>query len=105
MALEIQAPQLQIPIAHTAKGEKVLAEFAFNQMLEQIVQATQGFDDGTGLITITLGPIILFYGSGDPNGVVVGSPPNLYLNASGGAGTTLYVKESGAATDTGWVGK
>lgn len=44
-------------------------------------------------------------GSGDPNGVVFGSPPDLYLNYAGGAGTTLFVKESGAATDTGWTGK
>lgn len=44
-------------------------------------------------------------GTGDPNGVVVGSPGNLYLNRSGGAGTTLYVKETGVNTNTGWVAK
>jgi hypothetical protein len=44
-------------------------------------------------------------GSGSPNGVVTGSPGDLYLNTAGGAATTLYVKESGAATNTGWVAK
>jgi hypothetical protein len=44
-------------------------------------------------------------GSGSPNGVVVGSPGDLYTNTAGGASTTLWVKESGAATNTGWVGK
>jgi hypothetical protein len=44
-------------------------------------------------------------GVGTPNGSVVGSPGDLYLNTSGGSGTTLYVKESGSATNTGWVGK
>jgi hypothetical protein len=44
-------------------------------------------------------------GVGSPNGVVVGSPGDMYLNTSGGAGTTLYIKESGSATNTGWVAK
>jgi hypothetical protein len=44
-------------------------------------------------------------GVGDPNGVVVGSPGDMYLNQAGGANTTLYVKESGSGTNTGWVGK
>jgi hypothetical protein len=48
---------------------------------------------------------LLFVGSGDPNTVVTASPPALYLNRTAGAATTLYVKESGAATNTGWVGK
>jgi hypothetical protein len=30
---------------------------------------------------------------------------DLWLRLDGGAGTTLYVKESGAATTAGWVGK
>jgi hypothetical protein len=44
-------------------------------------------------------------GSGSPNGVVVGSVGDLFLRSDGGAATTLYIKESGAATNTGWVGK
>lgn len=44
-------------------------------------------------------------GSGSPNSVLVGSPGDLYTNTAGGAGTTLYVKESGSATNTGWVAK
>lgn len=44
-------------------------------------------------------------GSGGPNGTVTGSPCDIYMNNAGGAGTTLYVKESGTATNTGWVGK
>lgn len=44
-------------------------------------------------------------GTGSPNTAVTGSPPDIYFNMSGGAGTTMYVKESGSATNTGWVGK
>lgn len=46
-----------------------------------------------------------FIGNGSPNGVVVASPGSTYRNRLGGAGTTLYVKESGAGTNTGWVAK
>ena len=47
----------------------------------------------------------IYTGAGSPNGSQVGSPGDIYLNTSGGAATTLYVKESGANTNTGWVGK
>jgi hypothetical protein len=36
---------------------------------------------------------------------VTASPPSIYFNRSGGAGTTVYLKESGTATNVGWVGK
>lgn len=48
---------------------------------------------------------MIFIGTGSPNGVVTASPPAIYLNRAGGAATTLWVKESGSATNTGWVGK
>ena len=55
--------------------------------------------DGAGNdITITSG-------TGSPESVVTASPGSMYTNLSGGAGTTLYIKESGAGTDTGWVAK
>lgn len=44
-------------------------------------------------------------GTGTPEGAVVADPGSLYLNRSGGAGTTLYVKQTGFGTNTGWVGK
>ena len=46
----------------------------------------------------------LFVGSGSPNSVVTAEAGSLYVNTSGGAGTTLYVKESGSG-NTGWVAK
>lgn len=41
----------------------------------------------------------------DPNGNVVASPGALYTSSAGGAGVTLWVKESGVNTDSGWVAK
>lgn len=64
----------------------------------------------TGVIT-SGGPIVInnaqkiSSGVGGPNTAVTGSPGDLYLNTSGGASTTLWVKESGVGTNTGWVGK
>jgi len=46
-----------------------------------------------------------FVGSGSPNSSVTASPGSIYRNQAGGTTTTLYVKESGAATNTGWVAK
>lgn len=43
-------------------------------------------------------------GSGSPEGVVTASVGTIYLRTDGGAGTTLYVKESGTG-NTGWVAK
>lgn len=54
--------------------------------------------DGTGS-----GPI-LKTGSGSPEGVVTAPVGSLYTRTDGGAGTTLYVKESGTG-NTGWVAK
>ncbi|UTI65602.1 hypothetical protein NBH00_05175 [Paraconexibacter antarcticus] len=45
---------------------------------------------------------LLLTGRGSPAGVVSASPPQLYLNLSGGASTTLYVKETGVNTTSGW---
>lgn len=48
--------------------------------------------------------VIILAGSGDPNSVVTASVGSLYLRTDGGAGTTLYVKESGTG-NTGWAAK
>lgn len=44
-------------------------------------------------------------GAGSPEGSVSGSVGAMYLRTDGGTSTTLYIKESGAGTSTGWVAK
>jgi hypothetical protein len=44
-------------------------------------------------------------GTGDPNGAVLGSVGDLWTRTDGGPGSTLYVKESGTNTNTGWTAK
>ena len=47
---------------------------------------------------------LLKYGTGSPEGAVTANPGTMYLNQSGGASATLYVKETGTG-NTGWVAK
>jgi hypothetical protein len=51
----------------------------------------------------TAGPTVTA-GSGTPEGVVTAHPGSLFLRVDGGAGTCLYVKQSGSG-NTGWAGK
>lgn len=54
-------------------------------------------------ITWSIGPTI-WAGSGSPESVVTAGVGSLFLRLDGGAGTSLYVKQSGSG-NTGWVGK
>lgn len=49
-------------------------------------------------------PTYVKVGTGSPEGSVIAPVGTLYLNQTGGAGTTLYVKESGTGS-TGWQPK
>jgi len=49
--------------------------------------------------------LIVRYGAYSPNGSVTGGLGSIWIDTLGGSGTTLWIKESGANTDTGWVGK
>lgn len=45
------------------------------------------------------------YGTGSPEGVVAAMVGSTFRRTDGGAGTSLYVKQSGGGGTTGWVGK
>lgn len=47
---------------------------------------------------------LILYGNGTPEGVVTAPRGAMFTRSDGGAGTTLYVKESGTG-NTGWVAK
>ena len=51
----------------------------------------------------TSGPAIIV-GTGTPESVVSAPVGSLFIRTDGGAGTTLYVKQSGTG-NTGWAGK
>jgi hypothetical protein len=69
------------------------------------------FPTGTGKVTFNTasgvgftGGAVVRDGTGTPEGVVTAPVGSLFLRTDGGAGTTLYVKESGSG-NTGWVAK
>lgn len=53
---------------------------------------------------VIVGRCRILSNSGSPEGVVTGLVGSLFLRSDGGAGTTLYVKQSGSGK-TGWVAK
>jgi hypothetical protein len=58
----------------------------------------------TQAITLNTG-VSFTSGTGSPEGVVSAFVGSVYLNISGGAATTLYIKTSGGAGNTGWTAK
>lgn len=58
----------------------------------------------TGDLTVGNGLAQVFSGTGSPQSVVTATVGALYLRVDGGAGTCLYIKESGTGS-TGWVAK
>ena len=54
---------------------------------------------------VTVSDTMILSGAGSPENAVIGSVGYLFLRTDGGANTTLYVKESGDDTDTGWAAK
>lgn len=66
--------------------------------------ATGFFDDVDVGNELLFGSVKALSGSGSPESSVTAPVGSLYLRTDGGAGTTLYVKESGTG-NTGWVGK
>jgi len=106
-ALLVNPPNARLQLVDPTTGQPARASggLAFLQGITSALNGTQG-QVAAGINQITLGiGIAISAGSGSPNSVVTGSPGDLYLNTAGGAGTTLWVKESGVANKTGWVGK
>jgi hypothetical protein len=53
---------------------------------------------------LRIGTMSIIVGTGSPEGAVVGIVGDQFMRQNGGAGTTLYIKESGTG-NTGWVAK
>ena len=106
-SLLVNPPNATLPLVNPTTGAPALGSggLAWLQGIANAINGTQGVvASGVNQITLGIG-INVSAGTGSPNSVVSGNPGDLYLNLSGGAGTTLYVKESGTNTKTGWVGK
>ena len=87
MPLPVHAPE-QLT---TRNGTLTTASRLFFQALTTLLRGAPGL-------------AVVMWGAGSPEGVVTAPPGSSYYNTAGGAGTTLYVKESGTGA-AGWVGK
>lgn len=70
----------------------------YNLDVEGSVRAEHGF------FLTAASAVWIYSAAGSPEGVYTAAVGSLYLRTDGGAGTTLYVKESGAG-NTGWIAK
>lgn len=71
-------------------------------LTRELAQARPHTGDGTGGVTPAGDQILRGFGS--PLNRVVAPPGSLYIDRNGGAGVTLWVKES-AQDSTGWTAK
>jgi hypothetical protein len=60
--------------------------------------------DNTGKITVSGTSATISAGTGTPEGVLTATVGSMFMRTDGGAGTSFYIKESGAG-NTGWVAK
>lgn len=74
---------------------------AYNDAWQEWRQKAQSAVRDALSATKELNNLVLF-GTGSPEGRIASTPGKIYLNLSGGAGQTLYVKETGSDVD-GWV--
>lgn len=70
----------------------------------QALQAKVGVDASAVTTSLDFKTALFFRGNGSPEGAVAAIVGALYLRTDGGAGTTLYIKETGAG-NTGWAAK
>jgi hypothetical protein len=71
-----------------------------------VLTMTSPVPTGSNIVIVSLyGFAQIYSGTGSPEGIVAAPLGSLYTNKSGGAGQTLWVKESGAATINGWTAK
>jgi hypothetical protein len=84
---------------HTSAGATLSAKWRFDG-----VGGLQSLVANQAITFAGNGGVLWRTGAGTPEGAVTAPVGSLYTRTDGGAGTTLYIKESGAG-NTGWVAK
>lgn len=97
-------------VLNTTTNKEVFRLHNANGMAQAITQTVVAFSNietpviSVGAVPSTVRTPKILSGVGSPEGVVTAGTGSLYLNASGGVNTTLYVKTSGTG-NTGWTAK
>jgi len=84
-------------------SSRVLSDSSSTDSVNYETRVLTGNWSVTGNVILESG-VTIKVGSGTPEGAVTAIVGSLFLRLDGGAGTTLYVKQSGTG-NTGWVGK
>lgn len=102
MAMEELPTSQEVDLIHRRSDVDARPQAQHHTLGNKSNQASPGTHDHNGVNSKDLAWVKR--GTGNPNGIVVAEPGTLYLNKSGGAGATLWVKESGTGS-SGWVAK
>ena len=76
----------------------------FNSAIKVLIPASE-FASGVGQFILQDGSLQcpILFGSGSPEGVVAAAIGNFYIDPTGVAGNVLWWKQSGGASNTGWM--
>ena len=91
----------EIALTDYGAGDKIDVGLASAGTAGTYAQVTT---DARGRVVAGAAGLLVLTGAGSPEGAVTASVGALYTNTSGGAGTTLYVKESSSG-NIGWIAK
>lgn len=75
------------------------------QHIANLIRSMQALERRIKTLENRVNAFSLTSGTGTPQGAVTANVGAMYQRTDGGGATTLYVKESGANTNTGWVAK
>lgn len=99
MRTPLNPPPPHVPQALAqAVGELTNNDVASKGFIGQLLQSVYLLFNRVNQVSISAG-------AGTPESAVVGRIGDIFMRTDGGSSTTLYVKESGADTNTGWTAK
>jgi hypothetical protein len=90
-------------LRYGANGEMALSSNTFHAN-KLYIGDNSVYKNQPGPLATSTGTPLITSGDGSPEGVISGIKGSFYMRTDGGAGTTMYVKESGTDA-TGWVAK
>lgn len=100
----------ELKASHISAGDRALVDRLFSNPLllpvvfKQWLIAYLGPEIQVTQSQVTNATTAIYVGTGTPEGAQAAAAGSLFLRLDGGAGTTLYLKESGTGT-SGWVAR
>lgn len=80
----------------------IIAFERFNKLANDLGSPSDRLGEFLEEMTRQVNLSTILTGSGSPEGVETANPTQLYMDTAGGAGTILYIKQTGTG-NTGWI--